>query len=120
MPSLPFAALTQLQQAQATRIFQDASFGTDPNSYAYELEAATGQLSGQRSRGSACGKKIQSGKRSPLSMATLGKLQISNQAAHILARMILPDCISNPTLIYSIQRWRPAPIARYNDVTRPA
>ena len=101
MSSLPFSSLTPLQQAQANRIFQDAIFGTDPNRYAYELETATGQLSGQRSRVSVCGKKIQSGKRSPLSMTTSGKLQLSNLGAHILVRMFLPVFVSDPSPIYS-------------------
>ena len=101
MPSLPFAALTPLQQAQVTRIFQDAIFGNDPNSYAYELEAATGQLSGQRNQVSPVEKKIQSGKRSPLHISTSGKLYLSHRGAHILARMIMTSFVSDPAPIYS-------------------
>ena len=101
MTSLPFSSLTPLQQAQAARIFQDAIFGTDSNAYAYELEMATGQLSGQRNRIGTMEKKIQSGKRSPLYITTLGKVRLSDLGAHILARMILPILVSDPAQIYS-------------------
>ena len=97
MPALPFSSLSPQQQAQAARIFQDAAFGSDPAAYAYELEAATGQLSGQRCQVSPIGKKIQQGRRVPLSIATSGRLQLSTRAASVLARLILPDLLSVPT-----------------------
>src|ERR1035437_4446676 len=96
MPTLPFASLTPLQQTQVTRIFQDTSFGTDPATFVYELEAATGQLSGQRSQVSLLEKKIQHGKRSPLIIKTAGQVQLSDLSAHVLARMSLPHLLSDP------------------------
>ena len=75
MPALPLSSLSPHQQAQAARIFQDAAFGSDPAAYAYELEAATGQLSGQRSQMGLVEKKVQQGKRSSLSDATSGSLR---------------------------------------------
>jgi len=96
MPALPFASLSPAQQARVVRIFQDALFGSDPAAYSYELEAATGQLSGQRCQVNPIGKKIQQGKRASLSIATSGRLQFSARAASVLAGLILPDLLAAP------------------------
>jgi hypothetical protein len=90
MHASPFTSLTPTQQAQATRIFQDAFFGSDPNAYDYAIETATGQLTGQRCRVDAYVKKIQHGKRSPLYVSTSGQLVLSDQNAQVFASLLLP------------------------------
>jgi hypothetical protein len=97
MSTLLFSLLNPQQQAQAARIFQDVIFGTDPNDYSYEIEA-NGELVGHRCRVILFEKKVQLGKRSPLFITTSGQVQISNQAAHFLAGLILPDLLSDPVL----------------------
>jgi hypothetical protein len=95
MPALPFSSLTPQQQAQAATIFRDNVFGTDPAAYAYELEAATGHLSGQRSQVGPLGRKVQHGKRSPLYVSTSGQLVLSNQSAQVFASLILLDLLKS-------------------------
>jgi hypothetical protein len=46
--SLPFSSLSAEQRAQAAALFLDGLFGSLPEEYAYEIDAASGQLSGQR------------------------------------------------------------------------
>jgi hypothetical protein len=98
MPNLPFSSLPPQQQAQAGRIFQDATFGIDPAAFAYEMESDTGELVGQRSQVSLLEKKVQHGNRAPISIITSGAIKLSNQGAHILARMLLPSFVSDPVL----------------------
>ena len=98
MPALSFASLTPTQQAQAAQIFQDVIFGSDPAAYTYELQA-DGQLTGQRSQVAEIKEKKLRGKRSPMTVFTSGKVQLTDQAAHVLARMILPGLLTDPAAL---------------------
>jgi hypothetical protein len=45
-------------------------------------------------------KKIQLGKRSPLIISTSGQPVLSDQAAQVLARILLPSFVSDPELAH--------------------
>lgn len=99
MTALQFSSLSSIQQSQVTSIFRDDIFGNDPADYVYEIEAGIGQLSGQRCQAKLFEKKNTHAKpRSPLFLATNGKLQLTDQAAHFFASLILPDLMTVSTL----------------------
>ena len=96
MYAMRFAALSPQQQAQAARIFQDVLFRTDPYSFDYAVDTITGKLTGQRSHVDQSQAKKLHGKRSPIQVTTSGRLQLTDQAIHALAQLILPSLLSDP------------------------
>jgi hypothetical protein len=97
MPALPYSSLSSSQQAQVAVIFYDATFGSDPAGYLYELQA-DGQLSGQR-----CGLQLPERKTtharpgSPFVIHTSGPLVLSDQNAQVFARLLLPGLLKDQT-----------------------
>jgi hypothetical protein len=96
MYSMPYAALSPKQQAQAARIFGDALFGTDPHGYDYAVETTSGELTGQRCQNGEMKAKRQLGKCVPQYVTTSGRLQLTDQAVHALAQLLLPGFVSAP------------------------
>jgi hypothetical protein len=92
--SIPFSSLSSPQQAQAAALFRDDIFGASSEDYLYEVAAATGLLTGQRSP-----VKIENGRKklprkySSLRVILAGPLQISDQAAAHFARLILESTV---------------------------
>jgi len=90
MPPILFSSLSSTQAAQAAAIFHDDVFGVDPALYAYEVDAATGALSGQRIPGQPVENKrpAHTCHSPPVFVSTCGPLILTDQAARMLARMV--------------------------------
>jgi hypothetical protein len=97
MTFLPFSFLSSPQLAQAAALFRDDVFGASSEDYLYEVDAASGLLTGRRSPvNMEQGPKKHIPKTPPLRITSAGPLVLSDQAARFFARLMIESTVSAP------------------------
>ena len=89
-----FSSLTPLQKAEAASLFVDVYFGTLPQDYSYEVDAASGQLTGQRNP-LLLAKVLGTDRIKNVMIEAGGKPIISESAASLFAQWALSDLEAN-------------------------
>jgi hypothetical protein len=83
---LPFSSLTSAQRSRAAVLFYDEYFGCVPEDFIYEVDAATDQLTGSRTRVMALargtGRKI-----TEIKVISAGPLRLTPEQARGLVRL---------------------------------
>jgi hypothetical protein len=95
--NLPFSLLPSPQQTQAAALFRDDVFGSLPENYLYEVDAAKGLLTGQRSRVKLEKyKKTHFQNSTPVRISSTGTLVLSDQTAAWFADKVLETVSASP------------------------
>jgi hypothetical protein len=100
MTVLPFSSLSPQALDQAAAIFRDAVFGGDPAGYLYEVDAASGLLTGQRRSAGGVERHTHNHRPStpPFAIHTGNRLDLGKQAARVLARLLLESTVPAPVV----------------------
>jgi hypothetical protein len=100
MTVLPFSSLSPQALAQAAATFRDDVFGGDPAGYLYEVDAASGLPTGQRRSAAGVERQTHNHRPStpPITVHTGGRLDLSDQAARVLARLLLESTVPAPVV----------------------